>query len=145
LLFGKPNFLCYKKKNTLIFYILSHEINVYLYFFIGADQLRPWGIVQSYCCGLSRLTRKRFQKTFPIIPFFDTSYTNTKNRDSSNHDLSLAEENELRINNLELFLREYVVDVHYLDGIRNKLVKSGETSNSATDTMNNLNNQAIQI
>ncbi|CAB4386958.1 unnamed protein product [Rhizophagus irregularis] len=111
----------------------------------GADQLRPWGIVQSYCCGLSRLTRKRFQKTFPIIPFFDTSYTNTKNRDSSNHDLSLAEENELRINNLELFLREYVVDVHYLDGIRNKLVKSGETSNSATDTMNNLNNQAIQI
>lgn len=71
--------------------------------FIGADQLRPWGVIQLYYCGLFRLTRKRLKKTFSIIPFFDTSYTNTKNRDSSNHNLLLAEKNELRINSLELF------------------------------------------
>ncbi|GBC04962.1 hypothetical protein RclHR1_05970019 [Rhizophagus clarus] len=83
----------------------------------GASQLRPWGIVQLYCCGFSRLTQKKLMKTLPMIPFFDTSYTNIKNDDSSDHDLSLAEKNEIRIKSLELFLQEYVVDVNYLNNI----------------------------
>lgn len=106
-----------------------------LYLFIGADTLRPWGIVQLYCCGFSRLTQKKLGKALPIIPFFDTSYA-----DPSTHNLSLAEKNELRIKCLELFLQEYVVDVQYL----NKLSESRATSTSTTDTMNNLNNQVIQ-
>ncbi|CAB4416561.1 unnamed protein product [Rhizophagus irregularis] len=99
----------------------------------GADTIRPWGIVQSYCYGFSRLTRRKLKETLPIIPFYDKSYTD------ANHDLSLDEKIELipllqsRIDSLELFLREYVVDVNYLDNIQNRSVSS-----------NNLNNQEIQ-
>jgi hypothetical protein len=112
---------------------------VNLYFFIGADALRPWGIVQLYCCGFSRLTQRKLKKTLPIIPFFDTTSTNIKDPPSLN-DLSIAEKIELipllqsRIDSLELFLQEYVVDVHYLDDIRNKVAKSRATLNSTIDT-----------
>ncbi|RIA84961.1 hypothetical protein C1645_831537 [Glomus cerebriforme] len=75
----------------------------------GADKLRPWGITQLYCCGVSRLTRNKLKKTLPIIPFFETSYLDVDNHLLKN-DLSLAEQNKLRIDSLEIFLQEYVVD-----------------------------------
>jgi hypothetical protein len=118
-----------------------------LYFSIGTDALRPWGIVQMYCCGFSRLTQTKLKKTLPIIPFFDTSSTNTKDH---KHNPPLVEKDEIipllqsRIDSLELFLQEYVVDVHYLNDIRDKLIRSRETLNSTIDTMNNLNNQVLQ-
>ncbi|POG76549.1 hypothetical protein GLOIN_2v1768947 [Rhizophagus irregularis DAOM 181602=DAOM 197198] len=121
---------------------------IYAWLF-GADALRPWGIVQLGCCGFPRSTQKKLEKTLPLIPFFDTSRTDTKDH-LSNHGLSLAEKIELipllqsRIDSLELFLQEYVVDVNYLNGIRNKLSRSRATLNSTIDTMNNLNNQVIQ-
>ncbi|RIA84963.1 hypothetical protein C1645_831539 [Glomus cerebriforme] len=113
----------------------------------GADTLRPWGLVQLYCCGISRLTRNKLKKSLPTIPFFNTDI---KDRPPIHDlsDLSLDEKIDLipklqsRIDSLELFLRDYVVDVHYLDGIRDK---SSETGNSTknTENMSNLNNQAI--
>ncbi|GBC04955.1 hypothetical protein RclHR1_05970012 [Rhizophagus clarus] len=109
----------------------------------GADTLRPWGVVQLYCCGFSRLTQGKLKKTLPIIPFFDASHIGTEDH-PPNHDLSLAEKNELRIKSLELFLQEYVVDVHYLDGIRDKLSRSKATFTSTSETINNLNSQVIQ-
>ncbi|RGB28215.1 hypothetical protein C1646_768108 [Rhizophagus diaphanus] len=112
----------------------------------GADTLRPWGVVQSYCCGFSRLTQKELGKALPTIPFFDTINPDIKNHPSK-HALSLAEQNKLiltRIDSLELFLQEYVVDVHYLNGIRDKLSKESATLTSTTDVMNNLNNQTIR-
>ncbi|CAB4373734.1 unnamed protein product [Rhizophagus irregularis] len=112
----------------------------------GADTLRPWGVVQSYCCGFSRLTQKKLEKTLPTIPFFDTINPDIKNHPSK-HALSSAEQNKLiltRIDSLELFLQEYVVDVHYLNGIRDKLSKERATLTSTTDVMNNLNNQTIR-
>jgi hypothetical protein len=125
--------ISYFIKNINMCYIVN------LYFFIGADALRPWGIVQLYCCGFSRLTQRKLKKTLPIIPFFDTTSTNIKDPPSLN-DLSIAEKIELipllqsRIDSLELFLQEYVVDVHYLDDIRNKVAKSRATLNSTIDT-----------
>ncbi|RIA84954.1 hypothetical protein C1645_741947 [Glomus cerebriforme] len=91
-------------------------------FLFGADTLRPWGIVQSYCCGFSRVTQKKLRVVLPAIPFFDTLNPSPINH-AQNHyaDLPLAKQNELilsRIDSLELFLQEYVVDVQYLDGIR---------------------------
>ncbi|CAB4495227.1 hypothetical protein RhiirA5_412867 [Rhizophagus irregularis] len=112
-------------------------VAVYTFLF-GADTLRPWGAVQLYCCGFSRLTRKKLKTTLPTIPFFDTMDLNTKNH-PSRHALSLAEQNELilaRIDSLELFLQEYVVDVRYLDGLRDGL--------PTTNIMNNLNNHGVQ-
>ncbi|RGB32520.1 hypothetical protein C1646_762784 [Rhizophagus diaphanus] len=48
--------------------------------------------------------------------------------------LLFAEQNELtRIDSFELFLQEYVVDVHYLNGIRDKLAKPRATSTSTND------------
>ncbi|CAB4495216.1 hypothetical protein RhiirA5_412878 [Rhizophagus irregularis] len=103
----------------------------------GADTLRPWGIVQMYCCGFPRLTQRKLKKTLPIIPFFDT-HIDTE----ANHDLSMAEKIELipllqsRIDSLELFLQEYVVDVYYLNSVRDKLAKSRATLNSMIDANN---------
>ncbi|PKC67629.1 hypothetical protein RhiirA1_458175 [Rhizophagus irregularis] len=100
-------------------------------FLFGADTLRPWGAVQSYFCGFSRFTQKKLKKIFPIIPFSDTSYKNFK-KYPPYHELSSDEQTELRINSLELFLREYVVDVHYLDGIRDRLVIRPKTISDST-------------
>ncbi|RIA80025.1 hypothetical protein C1645_839419 [Glomus cerebriforme] len=115
----------------------------------GVDTLRPWGIVQSYCCGFSRLTKNKLKNTFPIIPFFSKSYLDNKNH-LSKFDLSLDEKIELvsilqsRIDSLELFLQEYVVDVNYLNGIWDKSKMSGNsTENTENMTSSNLNNQAI--
>ncbi|GES78850.1 galactose oxidase [Rhizophagus clarus] len=99
----------------------------------GTDTLRPWGIVQSYCYGFSHLTKRKLKKTLPIIPFHEASSSNTEDSD-----LSLAEKVKMlqsKIDSLELFLREYVVDVDYLDKIRDKLVKPQSTLKSTTDTM----------
>jgi hypothetical protein len=98
--------------------------------------LKPWGAVQLYCCGFSRLTRKKLRTTLPTIPFFDTINPDIKSHHSKRA-LSLAEQNELilaRIDSLELFLQEYVVDVHYLDSVRDRLISSKAIFNS---TMNN--------
>ncbi|RIA99295.1 hypothetical protein C1645_800671 [Glomus cerebriforme] len=90
----------------------------------GADALRPWGIIQLYCCGFSRITQNKLKKTLPMIPFYDTSYSDTKNQ----NDLSLAEL-QSRIVSLELFLQDYVVDVNYLNSVRDKSIRSRATWN----------------
>ncbi|CAB4493425.1 unnamed protein product [Rhizophagus irregularis] len=102
------------------------------------EHVTTMGVVQSYCCGFSRSTQKNLQLTLSTIPFFNTINPDIKNRPSK-HALSLAEQNDLiltRIDSLELFLQEYVIDVHYLNGIRDKLAKPRETSTSTTDAMN---------
>ncbi|RIA84945.1 hypothetical protein C1645_831519 [Glomus cerebriforme] len=116
----------------------------------GADALRPWGLVQSYCCGFSRKTQKHLGDSLPIIPFFDTSELNTKHHPSK-HALSLTEQNELilsRIDSLELFLQEYVVDVRYLDGIRRRKFESSKavssiTTNTTNSTRNSTENTIV--
>ena len=98
--------------------------------------LRPWGVVQLHCCGFSRRSQNKLIKTFPIIPFFDVS--NPDANDNPSRDvLPLDKQNKLRIDSLELFLQEYVIDVNYLDGIRNRKLTSSRhlIRNSAENTI----------
>ncbi|CAG8676020.1 6337_t:CDS:2 [Rhizophagus irregularis] len=99
-------------------------------FLFGANILQPWGAVQSHCCGFSRLTQNKLKDSLPTVPFSDDP--NTKDQINS---LSLAEQNKLfllRLNSLELFLQEYVVDVQYLDRIRDNV----DTTNNTDDNQN---------
>jgi hypothetical protein len=116
-------------------------INLFLCFFTGANTLRPWGAVQSYCCGFSRLTQKKLKDTLPTVPFFDD--LRTKDQINSINSLSLVEQHKLllsKLNSLELFLQEYVVDVQYLNRIRDNINNTGEkfdnqnTNNSLSST-----------
>ncbi|GBB97460.1 hypothetical protein RclHR1_00030017 [Rhizophagus clarus] len=107
-------------------------------FLFGANTLRPWGAVQSYCCGFSRLTQKKLKDSLPIIPFSDDSDI----KDHQINSLSLAEQNKLlltRLKSLELFLQEYVVDVQYLDRIRDNANKT----NNAGERFNNQNTNSV--
>ncbi|CAB5384483.1 unnamed protein product [Rhizophagus irregularis] len=100
-------------------------------FLFGAKTLQPWGVVQSYCCGFSRLTQNKLKDSLSIVPFSDDP--NTKGHQINS--LSLAEQNNLllsRLNNLESFLQEYVVDVKYLDRIRDNM----NTANNTGDNQN---------
>ncbi|PKY16278.1 hypothetical protein RhiirB3_428620 [Rhizophagus irregularis] len=108
-------------------------------FLFGAKTLQPWGVVQSYCCGFSRLTQNKLKDSLPIVPFSDDP--NTKGHQINS--LSLAEQNNLllsRLNNLESFLQEYVVDVKYLDRIRDNMNTANNTgynqnTNSESSTL----------
>ncbi|CAB5360068.1 unnamed protein product [Rhizophagus irregularis] len=100
-------------------------------FLFGANILQPWGAVQSHCCGFSRLTQNKLKDSLPIVPFSD----DPKTKNHQINSLSLAEQNKLflsRLNSLELFLQEYVVDVQYLDRIRDNV----ETTNNTDDNQN---------
>src|SRR5437764_7242345 len=111
-------------------------------FFIGADMFRPWGVVQLHCCGFSRMSRKKLMKTFPAISFFDALKPDDKDHNSRDV-FSLAEQNRLRLDSLELFLQEYVIDVNYLEGMRNRMpsreIPSNSTQNFTENTI--VNNQ----
>jgi hypothetical protein len=72
--------------------------------------IRPWGCVQSYCCILDRKTRSKFKNNLPVIPLIDSSSKNPSPQDVK----GLQD----RLDALEIFLREYIVDVNYLDSIK---------------------------
>ncbi|RIA84959.1 hypothetical protein C1645_831534 [Glomus cerebriforme] len=105
----------------------------------GADTLRPWGLVQLYCCGFSRATQKKLKTTLPVVPFFDSSNPDNKHYPA----LPLAKKNELRIDGLELFLQEYVVDVSYLDKIRNLNINDQIVVGSDTNSTNSTSNTTV--
>lgn len=76
------------------------------------------------------MTQNKLKDSLPTVPFSDDP--NTKDQINS---LSLAEQNKLfllRLNSLELFLQEYVVDVQYLDRIRDNV----DTTNNTDDNQN---------
>src|SRR6266498_4967332 len=76
---------------------------------------RPWGCVQSCCCGLSRRTRDKLKDTFPEIPLINSSL-----EDSSSQDISHVKELQDRLNTLEVFLKEYIIDVKYLKKLNDR-------------------------
>jgi hypothetical protein len=76
------------------------------------------------------VTKNKLKKTLPIIPFSDIPDIK---------DLPPEEQNKLRINALELFLKEYIVDVRYLDDIR----ESGATSLTSNSIQNSMENRIV--
>ncbi|CAG8753823.1 17311_t:CDS:2, partial [Racocetra persica] len=73
----------------------------------GAIVIKPWGWIQKYGFKINKSVQTKLQSTFGFIPLVHHSKTNNLNN------------NELkkRLDSLQLFLTEYVVDVQYLEEI----------------------------
>ncbi|CAI2173950.1 20307_t:CDS:2 [Funneliformis geosporum] len=80
----------------------------------GTNVIRPWGCVQ-YSCGLRDRTHNKLRKELPVIPLVnDLEISNTSREISREEHIAL----QRRVHSLEVFLREYVVDVKYLKGLK---------------------------
>ncbi|CAI2164430.1 5934_t:CDS:2 [Funneliformis geosporum] len=95
----------------------------------GVDLIRPWGCVQFYCCGLRNSTYNKLKKTLPIIPLINSS----ESPPPSSGDVALQQ----RVEAIEVFLREYVVDVNYLENAK------GHDENNLLPTNNNDGNTNV--
>ncbi|CAG8511841.1 15568_t:CDS:2 [Funneliformis caledonium] len=90
----------------------ASSIAMALYTFLfGANLFRPWGYTQAYCCGLSYRTYNKLKNSFPVLPLVNSSSLMTK----PNPSLQDIKELQDRLNSLEMFLKEYVIDVNYLE------------------------------
>ena len=65
-------------------------------------------------CGLKRRMRNELKKSFPVIPLIDSSFL----RAESNFSPQDVKELQDHLNALEMFLKEYVVDVNYLEKLK---------------------------
>ncbi|RIB13441.1 hypothetical protein C2G38_2248857 [Gigaspora rosea] len=90
--------------------VWSLAICVYKLLF-GDDAIRPFGLIQKHGYFYERTQKKlsKFLSTLPLIQLLDSS----KNIDDD--DESRVDQLEKQINDLELFLRDYVVDAQQLD------------------------------
>ncbi|CAG8662247.1 44193_t:CDS:2, partial [Gigaspora margarita] len=87
----------------------DYDIKPYLTSRKGDDTIQPFGLVQKYGYFYKK-TQKKLTKvlsTFPLVQIPDSS----NNIDDKNR----AEQLDKKIDNLELFLRDYVVEVQQLD------------------------------
>ena len=91
--------------------------------------IRPWGYVQHYC-GLHRKTRNKLKRKLPVILFI-----NSLDQESSL--ISRVEDLHVHLNALEIFLREYVVDINYLKTF--KKIRDDKESLPNNDGDNNKN------
>ncbi|CAG8554506.1 2153_t:CDS:2 [Paraglomus occultum] len=91
-------------------------IVVYVFLF-GTRSLHPWGFVQTYCCCLAKQTLSKFRETFPIMPLnSDPEALSSKLSFPDSETLSVNLTSQVmtlqkRLNTMESFLREYVVDI----------------------------------
>ncbi|CAG8604562.1 9543_t:CDS:2 [Paraglomus brasilianum] len=83
----------------------------------GSKSLTPWGLIHSYCCCFVRSTRSRFRESFSTIPL-QSSSSSTSDLSILSSDLSYNDNAlQQRLDALELFLKEYVVDQTYLEDL----------------------------
>ena len=78
------------------------------------DLIRPWGCLQS-CCGIKNITHKKLKSRLSAIPFIDP--TSLKNPPNPTLDYRVKEL-QSRLTSLEIFLKEYVVDIDYLETLK---------------------------
>ncbi|CAG8491434.1 8343_t:CDS:2 [Paraglomus occultum] len=83
-------------------------------FLLGKETIRPWGCVQSYCCCFIRPTRSKLYKSFPVIPFQSSKESSESESSFQSEDTT---ELQKRLEALELFIQEFMVDTGYLDGL----------------------------
>ncbi|CAG8745871.1 22702_t:CDS:2, partial [Racocetra persica] len=74
----------------------------------GTIGIKPWGLAQKYGFKINKSVQTKLQNTLEFIPFINHPKT-TDNL--NNHEL------KRRLDSLQLFLTEYVVDVQYLEKI----------------------------
>ncbi|CAG8545933.1 1787_t:CDS:2 [Funneliformis caledonium] len=77
----------------------------------GVDSIHPWGFIQSCYCGYGHRIHNKFKKTMPVLPLINPSSLMTELNSSSPNVKELHD----RLISLEIFLKEYVVDVKYLE------------------------------
>ena len=95
--------------------------------------------IRYYCCGLRHQTHNKLRKTLPVIPLVNDSERFL----STSWEISREEHRALqnRVHALEVFLREYVVDVKYLEKIDN--IGKDEKKDLLVYNNNNNNNNNI--
>ncbi|RIB25011.1 hypothetical protein C2G38_568747 [Gigaspora rosea] len=82
--------------------------------FFGTFTIRPWGLIQKYGFKINNSVQTKLRNKFEIIPLVHHSKaTNNLKK----HEL------KRRLDSLQLFLTEYVVDVQYLNEIYKKKYK----------------------
>ncbi|KAG9287129.1 hypothetical protein G9A89_001023 [Geosiphon pyriformis] len=92
-------------------------IGIYTILF-GSNALRPFGFIQSHCCGLARKTKQNLANISPILSFFQTSKNENEVKSLSGEKLTLHLQQ--RVSALELFLKEYVVNIEPLERVSTK-------------------------
>ncbi|CAG8636301.1 17360_t:CDS:2 [Dentiscutata erythropus] len=81
---------------------------------IGTNAIQPWGLVQT---NVFKYNQTELLKTLESMQFLDHLTHNTDNLE----DQLFTEKLENRLDSLQLFLRDYVVNVQYLEKINKKL------------------------
>ncbi|CAI2195619.1 952_t:CDS:2, partial [Funneliformis geosporum] len=76
----------------------------------GVDAIRPWGCLQTDC-GLRRRTYNKLKRRIPVLPLINSSSSMTELNSYSPDVKELRD----RLISLEIFLKEYVVDINYLE------------------------------
>ncbi|CAG8623630.1 9360_t:CDS:2 [Paraglomus brasilianum] len=106
----------------------------------GSDSLRPWGCIHFYCCCFIRQTRLQLRESLPVIPLRSSKSSTVLPAGSyRSKDSKSVEQLQERLDRLELFMREYMVESAYLEGLNenrfpNRLSSwlGGCTGNSGT-------------
>ncbi|RIB13440.1 hypothetical protein C2G38_2040978 [Gigaspora rosea] len=78
----------------------------------GTITIKPWGLIQKYGFKINNSVQAKLRNNFEIIPLVHHSKTTNNLK---KHEL------KRRLDSLQLFLTEYVVDVHYLEKIYKKI------------------------
>ncbi|RIB21951.1 hypothetical protein C2G38_2175166 [Gigaspora rosea] len=106
---------------------------------MGDDTIRPFGLVQKYGYFYKK-TQKKLTKvlsTFPLIQIPNSS----NNIDDKNR----AEQLEKKIDNLELFLRDYVVEVQHLDKVYNNIENVNDNFENVNNNFENVNDNIENV
>ncbi|KAF0464560.1 hypothetical protein F8M41_026514 [Gigaspora margarita] len=86
---------------------LGFATTIYTILF-GATALKPWGLIQKYGFKINNSVQKKLKHTLELIPL--VHYSETSNC-LNNYEL------KKRLDSLQQFLTEYVVDIQYLEEI----------------------------
>ena len=85
---------------------------------LGASLIHPWGFMQSYCCGVKQKTQNKLKESLPIVPLVDSSLTDCKT--TATKEIS-TEELYQELKSLKILLREYIIDIRYLQNDENRI------------------------
>ncbi|CAG8722915.1 15111_t:CDS:2, partial [Funneliformis mosseae] len=87
-------------------------------FLFGESLIHPWGFIQKNCCRIKSKTQSKLRKSLSILPLTDSSILDEKDKVE---EVSVEEFNRMKekLKSLEILLREYVIDVKFLQSVEN--------------------------
>ena len=74
--------------------------------------IKPWGIIQRYCFGISKKSKQSLQSHLPVIPMVDMSNKNSKSNAEKTRELKLT------FYALQIILHDYVVNTDILKDLK---------------------------